>query len=590
MNADTLPNLVHTPIAKALGWTLFHSLWEGAIVAIVLLTMLAVIRSARARYAAACVAMLAITTGFVWTFALVMPGGPKAGATMARVIPLAPPGESNGLVRTVTGIAAADMLPWLAPFWVLGVIVFQMRGFAGWMAARRLRHRGICLAPDLWRARLDGLRARLGVSKAVALLESAVAEAPLVIGWLRPAILAPIGMFAGMPAGQIEAILMHELAHIRRHDYLINLLQTAAEGLLFYHPAVWWISHVIRTEREHSCDDLVVAIHGNAPEYAAALAVLEQTRQVANEMLLAATGGSLMKRIRRLLYPARSPHAVLTPAVSAAVLTVAAALAVMAWPSPAPAQSALGRTTVSAAIPVAAPALPQAAISKPTVISRNDGLNPEVVYVITDAEREAFKNLRTDAERAKFVERLRQQRNSRLPLMAFQAPQSPPSPPRPAASSWSDWLNMDVAYIVTDAERRAFNSLQTDEERARFAEQFWERRNPTPGSPDNPFRIEHYRRIVYANAHFGTQTSIPGWKTDRGRIYIMFGPPDELDAHHSPAAADPPPYEDWLYRYLEGIGSNVMIKFVDTGNDGVYRMTMDPNAGPGRSTRFVRPQ
>ena len=127
-------------------------------------------------------------------------------------------------------------------------------------------------------------------------------DVPVVIGYLRPVILVPVGLLAGMPAGQLEAVLMHELAHIRRRDYLANTLQTVVESFSFYHPATWWMSGVIRAEREKCCDDLVVDASGNAHEYAAALAALEQTRWTANEAVLAATGGNLMKRIHRLLY------------------------------------------------------------------------------------------------------------------------------------------------------------------------------------------------------------------------------------------------------------------------------------------------
>ena len=309
-------------------------------------------------------------------------------------------------------------------------------------------------------------------------METCLAEVPVVVGYLRPAILVPVGMFAAMPASQIEAILTHELAHIRRHDYLVNLLQTIAGQLLFYHPAVWWISRVIRTERENCCDDLVVAASGDAPEYAAALTALEQSRRSVSEAVLAATGGSLMKRIRRLLYPLERPRAVLTPVVSAGILTITAALALMAW-------------------------------------------------------------------------------------------QSTPTP-QAAQSSWDTWVTMDVGYIITDAERTAFQNLRTDEEPAQFVEQFWLRRDPTPGTPENEFRIEHYRRIVYANAHLDRNQVFRAGRRTAGESTSPSDLPTKSDSHHSPAAGELP-YEDWLYRWIEGIGANVTIKFVDTGGVLVYQ-------------------
>ena len=139
-----------------------------------------------------------------------------------------------------------------------------------------------------------------------------------------------------------------------------------------------------------------------------------------------------------------------------------------------------------------------------------------------------------------------------------------------------------MAYIISDEERAAFKSLQTDEEREHFIEQFWLRRDPTPGTVENEFKEEHYRRIAYANEHFAT--SIPGWKTDRGRIYITYGPPDEKESHPSGGAYQRPaeqgggttstfPFEQWRYRFIEGIGTDVIIEFVDPTMTGEYRMT-----------------
>src|SRR5450755_991466 len=148
------------------------------------------------------------------------------------------------------------------------------------------------------------------------------------------------------------------------------------------------------------------------------------------------------------------------------------------------------------------------------------------------------------------------------------------------------WLNEDVAYIITDEERTAFKRLQTDEEREQFIEQFWLRRDPTPDTVENEFKEEHYRRIAYANENFAS--GIPGWKADRGRIYITYGPPDEKETHPSGGTYERPteegggttstfPFEQWRYRYIEGIGTDINIEFVDTTMSGEYRMTMDPS-------------
>ncbi|MGA8597210.1 MAG: GWxTD domain-containing protein [Bryobacteraceae bacterium] len=151
---------------------------------------------------------------------------------------------------------------------------------------------------------------------------------------------------------------------------------------------------------------------------------------------------------------------------------------------------------------------------------------------------------------------------------------------------WKKWLNEDVVYIITDEERAAFKKLQTDEEREQFVEAFWKRRDPTPDTEENEYKEEIYRRIAYANEHYAS--GIPGWKTDRGMIYIKYGPPDEIDSHPSGGSYERPieegggetstyPFEDWRYRYIDGVGTNVMIEFVDPTMSGEYHMTMDPS-------------
>lgn len=149
---------------------------------------------------------------------------------------------------------------------------------------------------------------------------------------------------------------------------------------------------------------------------------------------------------------------------------------------------------------------------------------------------------------------------------------------------YKKWLSEDVAYIITDEERAAFKQLSNDEERDQFIEAFWQRRDPTPDTVENEFKEEHYRRIAYANEHYAA--GIPGWKTDRGRIYIVFGPPDEIESHPSGGTYERPmeegggststyPFEDWRYRHIDGIGEQVIVEFVDDCMCGAYEMTMD---------------
>jgi GWxTD domain-containing protein len=557
--------LVHTPIAKALGWTLVHSLWEGALIAALVAAGFLVIRpaSARSRYALACAGMLAMLIAFVVTLATLWPAPaapiaiPISGALRAA--------PADAIAFPAPHIAPSDRLPWIVPFWMLGVLGFYVRTAGGWLAAQRLRGRGTIAAPAEWQDRLRALAARLRVMRPVVLFESCLAETPVLIGFLRPAILIPAGLLAGLAPDQLEAILLHELAHIRRHDYAVNLMQSLVEGLLFYHPAVWWLSSVVRAERENCCDDAVVALRGDAAGYAAALAALEQ-RRAASQPALAATGGHLMKRIRRLLEPNR-PRTLAGPALAAILLLAPIAAGLSAWP-------AKPQTPVTPIRKAAPPVLlaqaqpPQTPASSPAVV--NDERNP-------------------------FIEQFWLRRDQPIQVAQAAPPQTPQAEPgilgRPLSEEekkanarklekelqtpYKKWMNEDVAYIITQEERDAFKNLQKDDEREHFIEQFWLRRDPTPGTTENEFKEEYYRRIAYANEHFLERG--PGWKTDRGRIYITYGPPDEIDNRRAgPTASDTYPVQQWRYRLIDG-WTDVTIEFVDATGTGEFHMTMDPS-------------
>jgi GWxTD domain-containing protein len=470
---------VQTPLAEAVGWTLLHLLWEGAIISAALAAGLFAMRSARARYAAACIAMFLMIGAFTVTLIRVTP---EDAHSLQIIRPLGfPPWNASARLDASnlsnTGLAA--IVPWLALFWIAGVCIFYLTHAVSWISVCRMRRRGVCCVSELWQNKLSSLTVQLHLTRPIRLLESCLVDAPMVFGHFRPLILMPIGLLAGLPAGQVEAILLHELAHIRRNDYLVNVLQRFVEGLLFYHPAVWWISGVIRAERENCCDDVVVAMRGNAREYAAALAALEQNRWSGLDPAVAATGGSLVKRIRRLLYP-KGAHGGWTPLFATAVLIVIAAVALTAW---------------------------QAA---------------------------------------------------------------PPSPQRAEASPYVRWLNEDVVYIITDEERAAFQRLATDEEREKFIGQFWQRREPVPAKDE--FKAEHYRRIMYANQRFRTASGRPGWQTDRGHMYIVYGPPDEIEIHPSRVAQTASSIEVWMYHHVEGIGDNRTVTFIDRTGTGDYRL------------------
>ena len=183
-------------------------------------------------------------------------------------------------------------LPTLVATWLIGVLALSLRLLGSWIVVQRLPHRHARPISGELAAHAEELARRLGIHRPVRLLESTQVQVPLALGWLRAAILVPASAISGMPPMQLEALLAHELAHIRRHDYLVNL---------FYHPAVWWVSHQIRVEREHCSDDLAVLALGDRLTYARALTALETLRSAPAPLALAGSGGHLLARIRRIL-------------------------------------------------------------------------------------------------------------------------------------------------------------------------------------------------------------------------------------------------------------------------------------------------
>ncbi|HWB07863.1 MAG TPA: TIGR03067 domain-containing protein [Pirellulales bacterium] len=192
-------------------------------------------------------------------------------------------------------------MAWIVTAWGLGVVFCSLRPLLGWYTLRSLRRVGVSPASDEVLAALRRVSERLGVRRAVGALQSTVALVPMVIGYLRPVILLPLGLVTSVPAAQLEAILAHELTHVRRHDFIVNVLQTLVETLFFYHPAVWWLSRQIRVEREHCCDDHVVMLLDNRVEYGRALVAIDELRGRNMVLALGATDGPLLSRVRRIV-------------------------------------------------------------------------------------------------------------------------------------------------------------------------------------------------------------------------------------------------------------------------------------------------
>lgn len=342
MNAIQM--LASQPWVQRLGTTLLHFLWQGSAIALLYGAARhywARNSNPRVRYLLACGALAAVSAAPVLTWLLLRP--PDAGPPILYRIQSTPAPASSEVVATtaalpesiraaVSAVQPEQFLSWVVILWLAGAVVFWIRMFAGWILAARMRSVSVRRAPPEWQQTLGRLAEQVGVDGPVRLLVSALVQTPAVVGWLRPVVLVPVGALAGLPAAQVEALLLHELAHMRRHDYLVNILQSMAESLLFYHPAVWWISGHIRAEREHCCDDVAVSIAGDAFTYACALAQLEAYRPAHPAAAMAANGGSLAGRIARLLgRPRPSVRGGLGPgALAAALLLLAAAYGLFA--------------------------------------------------------------------------------------------------------------------------------------------------------------------------------------------------------------------------------------------------------------------
>jgi beta-lactamase regulating signal transducer with metallopeptidase domain len=309
-----------TPVIHALGRALVHFLWQGALLALLAAGALRLLarEAPQVRYVVACCAMVAMLAVPVFTGVVsyasgsgvatdtaaraLSPLGVAGGATAAApaVGPAAGSGPASWPRLVSAAVRAETFLPWVVLVWLAALLALSARALAGVYGVHTLR-RSAMPADPAWQRRVDELAGRLGIDQVVGLLEAARVQVPAVVGWLRPVILVPATAMTGLSPRQLELILLHELAHIRRHDYLLNLLQVVAETVLFYSPAVWWLSARIREEREHCCDDVAVAASGEASMYARALIELEELRHAPPRVAIAVSGGSLLGRVRRLL-------------------------------------------------------------------------------------------------------------------------------------------------------------------------------------------------------------------------------------------------------------------------------------------------
>ncbi len=315
---STTLDFLADPLVYALGWTVVHSLWQGMLIALALAggMILAQRRTARFRYGLAVGALLLLAAASAATFHLYFEVPDGAGRGLAA----APAPMAEGVVPSMNAEAAPlqglafwraqaqayfeQHLPLIVAAWLLGVAFFLLRMLAGLGYVQHLRHRSVRPMGAPWQGKLQVLSHRLRLRRTVQLLESALVQSPVVIGWLKPVILIPVGTVNALTPAQVEAVLAHELAHIYRQDYLLNIMQSIIEALYYFNPAVWWISAYVRMERENCCDDIAVGLSDDALGYARALVKIEEAAQRHPRMAMAmASKGHpfLLQRVRRIL-------------------------------------------------------------------------------------------------------------------------------------------------------------------------------------------------------------------------------------------------------------------------------------------------
>lgn len=316
-------------VLRALGLSLLHFLWQGAALATLATAALAISRRAATRYAIAVVALVLMVAAPVVTYSVLRQSAPTVSPLAPAAIPpvnqIVKHASPSPVLDAQAGPASLSLLTVFVELWFFGVLLFSLRTAGGFFLVARLRRReSHPIGPELL-ALCREMQQRLGITRAIRYCESLHLDAPAVIGWFRPVVLLPISALTGLSELQLRAVIAHELAHIRRFDAFFNLFQVAAETLLFYHPAVWWLSKRIRAERENCCDDVALAVCSNPAEYARALALMEQWR-AAPSFAMAANRGPLASRVTRLLGLTEKGSSLRNAGLAFGMLCLAAAL------------------------------------------------------------------------------------------------------------------------------------------------------------------------------------------------------------------------------------------------------------------------
>jgi beta-lactamase regulating signal transducer with metallopeptidase domain len=325
-----LANWLSPETLRLLAQTLLHFLWQGAALAALAYLVMGLCRSASARYAVGVGTIFLMFMAPIGTFVAL-----RAQLDSNKGIAAADSADESAGIPKVTAVAQPRHTParpqntpyfaWLVEAWFAGVVLLSLRSAGGFLVVEHLRRKESTPVCDELLDLCLSLQRRMGLDRVVRYCESVRLDAPAVAGWIRPVVLLPITAISGLSEEQLEAVIAHELAHIQRHDAFVHLFQVAVETLLFYHPAVWWIGKRIRAERENCCDDVAVALCGNAFTYADALTRMAEWKG-APQLVLAANSSPLVERVTRILGAQRRVESFRGANLSAGVLCLATAL------------------------------------------------------------------------------------------------------------------------------------------------------------------------------------------------------------------------------------------------------------------------
>lgn len=342
------------PYVHALGWSLLHFFWQGALIGIAYALVRGMCASSAARHRLGMLCLLLMLACPLVTLILLWPAAVDPTDLSAAMSSTSTTSASASAEATPAGLEA--WLPWCVGLWLVGVCMIALRSFLHWRHLAALVRSATALPRD-WQLRLIELRQRFGILRPVRLLASFAVATPTLVGWLKPTILLPASLLSGFTPAQIELILAHELAHVRRYDYIANLIQVVVETLLFYHPAVHWLCADVRQQREQCCDDLVLGVGGGERlAYARTLADLEEWMQGESGFgaampALGASGGVLLERVRRIVDPRPVQSSAFLPrgnGMTLPVLLAGAGLLLALLRLHAPSTDALGAALVRA--------------------------------------------------------------------------------------------------------------------------------------------------------------------------------------------------------------------------------------------------